>query len=55
MHTSSEIKFKVGDIKIDGIEPTEEFKKYAELEKAGKLSEDDEKKYLDRPYKVKSN
>ena len=45
--------FAIGLIKVDGLEPTEDFKKYTELEKQGLATCDDLKKYLDKKYKVK--
>ena len=45
--------YAVGMIKVDGLEPTEDFKKYIELEKAGKVTTEDLKKYLDKKYKAK--
>ena len=35
------------------MEPSEDFKKYIELEKEGKATTADLKKYLDKKYKVK--
>jgi len=45
--------YAIGMIKIDGLKPTKDFKKYIELEKNGKASTKDLKKYLDKKYKVK--
>lgn len=45
--------FALGLIKIDGLEPTEDFKKYIELEKQGKATTQDLKAYLDKQYKMK--
>lgn len=45
--------YAVGIIKVDGLEPTAEFKNYIEKEKKGEISMDDVKKYLDNKYKVK--
>lgn len=47
--------YAVGLIKVDGLEPTAEFKKYIEKEKNGELSMKDLKDYLDKKYKVKDN
>lgn len=47
--------YAIGMIKVDGLEPTEDFKKYIELEKAGKVTTEDLKKYLDKKYKAKEN
>lgn len=46
--------YSLGMIKVDGLEPTEDFKKLIELEKEGKLSEADLKNYLDKKYKEKA-
>ena len=46
--------FAIGLIKVDGLEPTEDFKKYIELEKQGLATTEDIKKYLDKKYKVKN-
>ncbi|MCM1431234.1 MAG: hypothetical protein NC180_03535 [Muribaculaceae bacterium] len=35
-------------VKVDGLEPTDDFKKYIELEKSGKATTEDHKKYLDK-------
>jgi len=45
--------YAVGMIKVDGLEPTEEFKKYIEKEKRGEVTMEDIKQYLDKKYKVK--
>lgn len=45
--------YAIGLIKVDGLEPSEDFKKYIELEKEGKATTADLKKYLDKKYKVK--
>ena len=47
--------YAVGLIKVDGLEPTKEFKAYIEKEKNGELSMQDLKAYLDKKYKVKGN
>ena len=47
--------YAVGMIKVDGLEPTEEFKEYVEKEKRGEVSMDDIKQYLDKKYKVKED
>ena len=43
--------YAIGLIKVDGLEPTEDFKKYIELEKKGQITMEDAKKYLDKKYK----
>lgn len=45
--------YAVGMIKVDGLEPTEEFKEYIEKEKRGEITMQDIKEYLDKKYKVK--
>ena len=45
--------YAIGIIKVDGLEPTADFKKYIEKEKKGEISMDDVKRYLDNKYKVK--
>lgn len=45
--------YAVGLIKVDGLEPTKEFKEYIEKEKKGEVSMEDIKNYLDKKYKVK--
>ena len=47
--------YAVGLIKVDGLEPTDDFKEYIEKEKKGELSMQDLKKYLDKKYKVKED
>lgn len=45
--------YAIGMIKVDGLEPTEDFKKYIEKEKAGEATMEDLKLYLDKKYKMK--
>ena len=45
--------YEIGMIKVDGLEPTEDFKKYIEKEKKGEATMDDLKLYLDKKYKMK--
>ena len=45
-------KYAIGMIKIDGLEPSKDFKKYISLEKKNKATTKDLKKYLDNKYKV---
>ena len=47
--------YAVGMIKVDGLEPTKEFKEYIEKEKRGEVTMDDIKQYLDKKYKVKED
>ena len=55
MTTEAAWNYAIGMIKVDGLEPTEDFKKYIELEKSGQATTEDLKKYLDKKYKVKNN
>ena len=45
--------YAIGMIKVAGLEPTEDFKKYIEKEKNGEVTMDDLKQYLDKKYKMK--
>ena len=45
--------YAIGMIKVDGLEPTDDFKKYIEKEKRGEIKMADIKSYLDKEYKVK--
>ncbi len=47
--------YAIGMIKVDGLEPTEEFKEYIEKEKRGEVTLDDLKIFLDNKYKVKED
>ncbi len=52
--TSTEAwNYAIGMIKVDGLEPTEDFKKYIEMEKNGTATMSDLKLYLDKKYKMK--
>lgn len=53
MSNSEAWNFAIGLIKVDGLEPSEDFKKYIELEKQGLATTEDLKQYLDKKYKVK--
>lgn len=55
MTNSEAWDYAIGLIKVAGLEPTEDFKKYIELEKQGKVTCADLKKYLDKKYQVKDN
>ena len=46
--------YAIGMIKVDGLEPTKDFKKYIEKEKAGRATTKDLKKYLDKKYRAKN-
>lgn len=42
-------------IRVDGLEPTADFKEYIEKEKSGKVTMEDVKKFLDKKYKMKES
>lgn len=45
--------YAIGMIKVDGLEPTDEFKAYIEKEKKGEVTMEDAKRFLDKKYKMK--
>jgi len=45
--------YAIGMIKVDGLEPTEDFKTYIKKEKRGEATTEDLKRYLDKKYKMK--
>ena len=45
--------YAIGMIKVDGLEPTPEFKRLIEKEKSGKITMEDIKETLDKKYKMK--
>lgn len=45
--------YALGIIKVDGLEPSEEFLELVEKEKRGELTKEDIKKTLDKKYKMK--
>jgi hypothetical protein len=47
--------YAIGMIKVDGLEPTAEFKEYIEKEKKGEATMDDLKLFLDKKYKMKES
>ena len=53
MTVSEAWDYAIGLVRVDGLEPTEDFKKYIELEKQGKATTADLKKYLDKKYKAR--
>ena len=55
MTNSQAWDYAVGMIKVDGLEPTEEFKEYIEKEKRGEITMDDIKRLLDKKYKAKDD
>lgn len=46
-------QYLIGDIQIDEIRTTKNFRVYAELEQKGLATKEDYKKYLDKKYKIK--
>lgn len=55
MTNSQAWDYAIGMIKVDGLEPTEDFKKYIEKEKKGEVTMDDAKRFLDKKYKMKES
>lgn len=53
MTNSQAWDYAIGMIKVDGLEPSEDFKKYIEKEKKGEVSMEDAKRFLDKKYKIK--
>ena len=53
MTNSQAWDYAIGMIRVDGLEPTEDFKKYIEKEKKGEVTMDDAKRFLDKKYKMK--
>ncbi len=45
--------YALGMIKVDGLEPSPEFKKLIEKEKRGEMTTADMRKVLDKKYKMK--
>ena len=45
--------YAIGMIKVDGLEPTKEFKEYIEKEKRGEITMEEVKKFLDKKYKMR--
>ena len=52
MTSAQEWDYAIGMIKVDGLEPTEDFKKYIEKEKKGEITTEDAKRFLDKKYKM---
>ena len=44
--------YAIGMIKVEGLEPTEDFKKYIEKENKGDITTEDAKRFLDKKYKM---
>ncbi len=53
MTNSQAWNYAIGMIKVDGLEPTEDFKKYIEKEKKGEVTMEDAKRFLDKKYKMR--
>lgn len=53
MTNSQAWDYAIGMIKVDGLEPTEDFKKYIEMEKRGEVTMEDAKRFLNKKYKMK--
>ena len=53
MTNSQAWDYAIGMIRVDGLEPTEDFKKYIEKKKKGEVTMDDAKRFLDKKYKMK--
>ena len=47
--------YAIGMIKVDGLEPTADFKKFIEKEKKGEATMEDVKQFLDKKYKMKES
>lgn len=45
--------YAIGMIKVDGLEPTKEFKEYIEKEKKGEATMEDARRFLNKRYKMK--
>ena len=45
-------KYAIGMIKVDGLKPSKDFRKYISLEKKNKATTKELKKYLDKKYRV---
>lgn len=45
--------YALGMIKVDGLEPSKEFKQLIEKEKRGEMTTEDMRKVLDKKYKMK--
>ena len=53
MNNAEAWNYAIGMIKVDGLEPTEDFKRYIEKEKNGEATMEDVKQFLDKKYKMK--
>ena len=51
--TDKKWDYALGMIKVDGLEPSPEFKKLIEKENRGEMTTEDMRKVLDKKYKMK--
>ena len=51
--TDKKWDYALGIIKVDGLEPSPEFKKLIEKESRGEMTTEDMRKVLDKKYKMK--
>lgn len=51
--TDKKWEYALGIIKVDGLEPSAEFKELIEKEKCGEITTEDMRKALDKKYKMK--
>lgn len=51
--TDKKWDYALGMIKVDGLEPSQEFKVLIEKEKSGEMTTEDMRKVLDKKYKMK--
>lgn len=49
------MEYAIGMIKVDGLEPTDDFKNYIEREISGEVTMEDVKRFLDKKYKMKGS
>lgn len=55
MTNSQAWDYAIGMIKVDGLEPTGDFKKYIEKERNGEATMEDAKRFLDKKYKMRES
>ena len=53
--TDKKWDYALGMIKVDGLEPSPEFKKFIEKESRGEMTTEDMRKVLDKKYKMKES
>ena len=53
MTNSQAWNYAIGMIKVDGLEPSKDFKEYIEKEKKGEVTMADAKRFLDKKYNLK--